>query len=246
MRELNFTEEELKKEKKGNYIASGSEASIYLHNTKNKSENTQEQNVIMAKRLYDQNPEDIYSATGNKIGKPGEERFIKNLLIYKDNIKLTTLPLGIIKENGIIIGQLIKYYNNSKTLKDFFKENKDIDPISYYFKVLDIIEELVQNNICYEDVHGGNFLVIENQLKLIDFSQHRVKINEHYKGMYYNMFQNFASMVNRLNIEILQRQDQERLILPSEIKNELEHPEKSFEYIRNELTKIIKPNNKQK
>ena len=60
------------------------------------------------------------------------------------------------------------------------------------------------------------------------------------------MFQNFASMVNRLNIEILQRQDQERLILPSEIKNELEHPEKSFEYIRNELTKIIKPNNKQK
>ena len=200
----------------------------------------------MAKRLYDQNPEDIYSATGNKIGKPGEERFIKNLLIYKDNIKLTTLPLGIIKENGIIIGQLIKYDNNSKTLKDFFKENKDIDPISYYFKVLDILEELVQNNICYEDVHGGNFLIIENQLKLIDFSQHRVKINEHYKGMYYNMFQNFASMVNRLNIEILQRQDQERLILPSEIKNELEHPEKSFEYIRNELTKIIKPNNKQK
>ena len=55
----------------------------------------------MAKRLYDQNPEDIYSATGNKIGKPGEERFIKNLLIYKDNIKLTTLPLGIIKDRSL-------------------------------------------------------------------------------------------------------------------------------------------------
>ena len=69
MRELNFTEEELKKEKKGNYIASGSEASIYLHNTKNKSENTQEQIVIMAKD---------YTIKTQKTSTPQQETKLEN------------------------------------------------------------------------------------------------------------------------------------------------------------------------
>lgn len=69
MKEINLTTEELKDSLKGNYIDSGSEASVYLHNN-----NDKKQNVFMAKRLYDRNPEDIYSAaTGEKIGKQGEE-----------------------------------------------------------------------------------------------------------------------------------------------------------------------------
>ncbi len=244
MKEINLTTEELKDSLKGNYIDSGSEASIYLHNTKNN--NDKDQNIFMAKRLYDKNPEDIYSAaTGKKIGKQGEEKFIKNLLVYKDNIKLTTLPLGIVKENGIVIGQLIKYYNNAKTLTQYFEENKDIDPLPYYYKVLDILEELVNNNICYEDVHGGNFLVVGEGVKLIDFSQHRIKINEHYKGMYYNMFQNFVSMVNKLNLKVLDQEEKfDRFLLPPEIKNDTEHLPEDFDYIREHLKTIVKTGRK--
>lgn len=244
MKEINLTTEELKDSLKGNYIDSGSEASVYLHNTKNN--NDKNQNVFMAKRLYDKNPEDIYSAaTGEKVGKQGEEKFIKNLLVYKENIKLTTLPLGIVKENGIVVGQLVKYYNNAKTLTQYFEENKDIDPLPYYYKVLDILEELVNNNICYEDVHGGNFLVVGDKLKLIDFSQHRVKINEHYKGMYYNMFQNFVSMVNKLNLRVLNQEEKfDRFLLPPEIKNDTEHLSEDFDYIREHLKTIVKTGRK--
>lgn len=240
MKEINLTKEELRNSLKGNYIDSGSEASIYLHKPKGKEND--EQNTFMAKRLYDKNPEDIYSAaTGKKIGKQGEESFIKNLLAYKDNIKLTTLPLGIIKEDDIVVGQLIKYYNNSQTLTKYFKENKQTNPLPYYYKVLDILEELVNNNICYEDVHGGNFLIVHNNLKLIDFSQHRVKINEHYNAMYYNMFQNFVSMVNKLNLKILEQETNfERFLLPPEIKNDTEHIKDDFDYIRNHLPLIRK------
>ena len=74
LKEINLTTKELKDSLKGNYIDSGSEASIYLHNTKNN--NDKDQNVFMAKRLYDKNPEDIYSAaTGKKL----ENKEKKNL-----------------------------------------------------------------------------------------------------------------------------------------------------------------------
>lgn len=155
------------------------------------------------------------------------------------------MPLGIVKENGIVVGQLVKYYNNAKTLTQYFEENKDIDPLPYYYKVLDILEELVNNNICYEDVHGGNFLVVEGGLKLIDFSQHRVKINEHYKGMYYNMFQNFVSMVNKLNLRVLNQEEKfDRFLLPPEIKNDTEHLPEDFDYIREHLKTIVKTGRK--
>lgn len=44
MKEINLTTEELKDSLKGNYIDSGSEASVYLHNN-----NDKKQNVFMAK-----------------------------------------------------------------------------------------------------------------------------------------------------------------------------------------------------
>lgn len=44
LKEINLTTEELKDSLKGNYIDSGSEASVYLHNN-----NDKKQNVFMAK-----------------------------------------------------------------------------------------------------------------------------------------------------------------------------------------------------
>lgn len=44
MKEINLTTEELKDSLKGNYIDSGSEESVYLHNN-----NDKKQNVFMAK-----------------------------------------------------------------------------------------------------------------------------------------------------------------------------------------------------
>lgn len=229
MKELNFTTEELKEAIKGKYIASGSEASIYKYKK------------YIALRLYDVDQSIYCMVTGKKIGKPKEAEMIKNLLLYKDNVTKTSFPLGIVKENGIVVGQIVKFYDNSQTLTDFFSNNPDIDPIPYYLKILDILEELTQNNINYEDVHGGNFLVLGDKLRIIDFSDHRVKINMNFNEMYYPMFQNFNSMVNKLNFRILNKEDEyEKLVIPSEIKKDTTHLEEDFNYIREQLLSLKK------
>lgn len=229
MNELNFTTEELKEAIKGGYVASGSEASIYKYKK------------YIALRLYDIDNSIYCMATGKKIGKPRCANMIKNLLLYKDNVTLTSFPLGIVKENGIVVGQIIKFYNNSKTLTELFEEKQDIDPIPYYLKILDILEELTNNNICYEDVHGGNFLVVGDKLRIIDFSEHRVKINEHFNEMYYPMFQNFGTMVNKLNFRILNKEEEfDRLIIPSEIKKDTTHLKEDFDHIREQILNLRK------
>lgn len=230
MKEINFTENELKETLKGNYVASGSEASIYKY----------KDNIAI--RLYDVNDSSINPVTGKVEGRPLCEKLVKNLHVYKDNIKLSSFPIGIVKVNDIVMGQLVRYYKNSITLTDFFKSSPSIDdPIHYYLKVLDILEELALNGICYEDVHGGNFLIVGNKFKIIDFSEYRIKINDNYKGAYYNMFQNFSSMVNNLNFKVLKLEDvYDRLNIPSEIKNSYENLEESFDYIRNQLKNLKK------
>lgn len=235
MREVNFTEEELKEAKKGNFIASGSEASIYKYKK------------YVALRLYDIGEDSVFCpVTGKMIGRPACEKLIKNLHIYKDNIKLSSFPIGIVKVNDVVVGQLIKYYKNSITLTDFFKSSPSVDPIDYYMKVLDILEELALNGISYEDVHGGNFLIVGDKLRIIDFSEYRMKIGENFKGAYRNMFENFNVMVNRLNFKVLNLEDTyDKLIIPSEIKDSYENLDKSFDQIR-DLLRNLKKEKKEK
>lgn len=230
MKELNFTKDELKKLIKNKYIASGSEASIYEYNDN------------IAIRLYDVE-ENIYCAlTGKVLGKPQCKNMVDKLKIYQPSIKLTQFPLTIIKENDIVVGQIIKFYKNAPTLTEFLTDNPSIDPIPYYLQALDILEELTNHNICYEDVHGKNFLVVDNELKLIDFSDHRVKINENYKELYYPMFQNFNSMVNRINFEYLHLEDTyERLVIPQRIKKDTTNLKEDFKEIREMLLNLKKP-----
>lgn len=83
--------------------------------------------------------------------------------------------------------------------------------------------------------------MIKDKIRIIDFSDHEVKIDENYNKMYYNMFQNFNSMVNRLNFKTLNLEDiYNRLEIPSEIKNDTNHLEEDFEYVRNQLRNLKK------
>ena len=167
------------------------------------------------------------------------------ILIPKNNIKLTNLPIGIVKVNDIVVGQLIKYYKNSISLIDFFKGSPSIDPISYYLKALDILEELALNGICYEDVHGGNFLVVGDKLRLIDFSNSRVKVGEDYRGMYYPLFQNFNDMVNKLTFSILGYDEYyDKLVIPDEIKNDKDNLKEDFDAVRALVKGMKKTKNK--
>lgn len=233
MKEINFTESQLKDALKGNYVASGSEASIYKYKDH------------IAIRLYDVGDSIFCPVTGKAVGRPLCEKMVKNLHVYKDNVKLSSFPVGVVKVNDVVVGQLIKYYKNSITLTEFFKSSPSVDPMYYYLKVLDILEELALNGICYEDVHGGNFLIVGNKFKIIDFSEYRMKINEKYKGAYSVMFENFNVMVNNLNFKILKLDDvYDRLVIPSDIKDSYENLGESFDYIREQLKNLKKDKQK--
>lgn len=233
MREINVSTEELRNMTRNKYVASGSEASIYKYNDD------------LAIRIYDIEENVYCQTTGRIIGKPLCKQMIENLKIYQNNIKLTDFPIGIVKENNIVVGQIIKFYENAPTLTEFLKNHPELDPITYYLKVLDVLEELTKYNICYEDVHGGNFLVVDDNIKLIDFSDHRVKINETYNELYYNMFQNFNVMVNKINFKVLHLEDTyNRLLIPPHIKKDTQNLPADFEEIRNMLKNLKKTKDK--
>ncbi len=115
-----------------------------------------------------------------------QEQLIQMLMNFKKlqkNINDTDFPIGYYKEDDFIRGQIIKYYKNSPTLFKLIKE-KDINIFGKYYyhdddsihnlymimlDILDLLEELFNNGVYYTDIHSGNFVIHNNQIKLIDF-----------------------------------------------------------------------------
>lgn len=103
------------------------------------------------------------------------EKMVSSLVLKQKNIKLTSFPIGIVSLNKRCIGQMIMLFKDYKPLNDIINnDNKDI----LYNKVLNIINELLDNDIVYLDIHKNNFLVNEDlDVELIDFESSCVIIN---------------------------------------------------------------------
>ena len=83
---------------------------------------------------------------------------LKYILSKKNDVILTDLPNEILIYDGKPVGVVIEYYENSITLKDFF-DNNDIEIEKIKNKVIEIVEELIENGIVPTDPHFENFLV---------------------------------------------------------------------------------------
>ena len=93
---------------------------------------------------------------------------IKNLHIYGKNVQKTTFPYGVVTLDKAVIGQIIPYYDNSVSLLKMLS-NSSLNVYTWFLKAYEIIQELYDNDIIYIDIHGNNFLVLNNELKIIDF-----------------------------------------------------------------------------
>lgn len=108
---------------------------------------------------------------------------LMNFRNIQKSIDDVDFPIGYYKEDDSIRGQIIKYYNNSPSLSNLIKE-KDINIFGKYYyhdddsihnlymimlDILDLLEELFNNGVYYTDIHTGNFVIHNNQIKLIDF-----------------------------------------------------------------------------
>ncbi len=115
-----------------------------------------------------------------------------NFKNIKDKINDIDFPIGYYREGNHAKGEIIRYYKDSISLYSL-SETKDINIVSKYYyhdedsihnlyllmlKILDLIEELFEENIYYTDIHRGNFVINNNDVKLIDFDYNYIHFNE--------------------------------------------------------------------
>ena len=132
---------------------------------------------------------------------------ISKLQEKQKNIKLTEFPTGIITIQNTIIGQEIPFYEDYKTLHETIENLNSIkELINYYKKMLDILIELENNGMIYTDLHFKNFMVKNNDIKLIDFEDDSIKLDyseSTYKNMIYMLRNRINKLNQKLNIEFL-------------------------------------------
>ncbi len=141
----------------------------------------------------------------------GNYYMLKNLIKLQSMITKVDLPIGYVKNNWYTVGQIIRNYPEAKSLKNIcIKEDleslqkyiyRDEDSLHnlfvVYLEVLELLEELFENNIAYFDVNPGNFVVYNNQIKIIDFERKYIEF-EKTKMNEFIVINNYLESLNKL------------------------------------------------
>ncbi len=134
-----------------------------------------------------------------------EIKFIKKLKELQPNIKLTKFPTGIVTLENRVVGQEIIYLNNYITLANYLEEHKLTEDIIN--KIIEILLELYENNVLYNDIHPNNFMINpENKdVQLIDFEKSQVNLEktEYTKEVFLRSVKAFFQMLKKyFNIHV--------------------------------------------
>ena len=112
-----------------------------------------------------------------------------NLIAKQRFIVRTDFPIGYYMERKKLEGLIIKYYKNGKSLDRILNEN-DIEILKDYYlhdedsihnvfllieDVIDILYEMFENGVFYLDIVSNNIVLVDNDVKVIDFQPGTVK-----------------------------------------------------------------------
>ena len=129
-------------------------------------------------------------------------KIVSELQKRQKDIKLSKFPTGILTIENKVVGQEVHLYDNSKTIFDYFKEtNMKKRPTQFYLEILNILKELYNQGITYQDVHKKNFLIesITEIVNIIDFESSLVDF-DNLRCTYDSMITNFKIyLINKLN-----------------------------------------------
>ena len=139
------------------------------------------------------------------------------ILIEKQkDIKMTDFPIAYYTYMERLSGLIIKYYKDSISCDRIF-DLQDIELLGKYYyhdednirntfmlfdDILNILQELIDNNIYYLDINPGNFVIFDNQVKLIDFDYRLIQFEKSelllniIKCRYFNMIRKMLRSVN--------------------------------------------------
>ena len=127
--------------------------------------------------------------------KKEQDAIIEMLEHFKIISKLLNkvdLPIGYYKELGKVKGIIIPYYENAISImnmmlnyslddikKIYFYDDDNIYNLFHIFlEIISLIEEMYENQMFYYDINDNNFLIYQNEIKVIDFEPYRVIFNE--------------------------------------------------------------------
>ncbi len=121
---------------------------------------------------------------------------IKNMLSIlvskQKEIPDIDFPIGYFKQWRKLAGLIIKYYPDGISCDNVFNHH-DIEEIGKFYAhdednyrnlflifegVLSLVQEMFENGIYYTDLNPGNIMLVDNEIKLIDFDPYYVKFTD--------------------------------------------------------------------
>lgn len=172
--------------------------------------------------FYNDNPKIFYLIEGNSdyiikdtrfaplfFNKTRIKKMLKDFYLH-NNLKSIDLPLAYFKENNKLTGIVVPYYNHSVSIKKIIntedvKELKKIynhSKSDYYniivlcLEILDIIKTMYDEEMIYLDIHPGNFLLYNNQVKLVDFEPGYVFFTNKKEKYYDKIINGYLYLIN--------------------------------------------------
>ena len=150
----------------------------------------------------------MYPLTFNRIKNLS---LLKNLSCRQEEFTNIDFPVAYYQSFKMLKGIIIPYYEDSISLRKLIYLQSFDDLNTYYhqasnemdnlitllLEILELIVSMYDKNICYLDIHSGNFLLYNNSVKVIDFEPGYVYFQKKDK-YYYRMAKNYAMLVERI------------------------------------------------
>lgn len=146
----------------------------------------------------------------------GMKDMLNNFNEVRSKIPSIDFPIGYYLEDDLLRGLIIYYYNNAISLKKIFcnysitdlykhyayDDNPYKNLILLYLDIISLMEELLDNKIFYLDIHGGNFVLYNNQVKLIDFEPSQLIFNQNNSIFYEKVIYALKLLINHSNSKL--------------------------------------------
>ena len=140
------------------------------------------------------------------------KKLLENLVSKQEKIPEVEFPIGYYKNLGSMKGFIIPYYKDSISLRKIMYLHEFSDLTKFYnhssdevdnlicllLNILELISKMYNNGVTYMDVHGGNFVFKDNEIKVIDFDPGYVFFDEKDKKHFTLMLNNYLTLVEKV------------------------------------------------
>lgn len=139
------------------------------------------------------------------------KKLLKNCMKKRDSIPEVDFPVAYFKEEDKI-KQIVPYYEDAISLRkltslyqfeeltNYYQhcddENKNL--VSLCLDVLNIIEKLYNQDVVYTDIGGGNFVIYNNSIKIVDFDPRFVHFTKFKKSYYELLLFHYTVLVDAI------------------------------------------------